>query len=235
MRRFHWLVFALWVGAHLFLRPMIAGADENIIPVQLMIRKDRVLAQLSVEHAFNDAFRRRVSGGLKSQVEIQTTLIDREGSVVGTGRRSCKLLYSLWDETLYVWVQDEGRGEPQVANFSTLPPALKACGYITELPVALAGALTLANGYILYTEVILNPVSEELVQRSRRFVANPRGARSGRSNTVLGAVAGLFSRRGGALGDVVEFSSLPLERPSRTRLDVPQTQPRLPQARGGRP
>ncbi|MEL6185543.1 MAG: hypothetical protein AAFU79_13055, partial [Myxococcota bacterium] len=137
------------------------------------------------------------------------------GDVVGRGRRTCRLLYSLWDEQIYVQVEDLGGAPRDVATFDELPGALRACGVVEGLPVALAGALTLADGYRLRVRVVLNPVSEELVERSRRFISNPSGGAQGRSDTVLGAVAHLFSREGGALGDTTDFEMGPLDRPSR--------------------
>ena len=214
MRRTASLVLWVWVAAW----PNVeAGAESaTAVSVDLALENERVVAQLRVDGAFTPSFRRRLSGGLESRVEIETRLTDREGAVVGRGRRSCKILYSLWDEQVYVSVEDEGRGGPIVSTFAEVPPALEACGKLQAFPVALAGALALSGGYRLEARVVLNPVSEELVERSRQFITNPRGGAQGGSNAVLGAVAGLFSRRGGALGETFDFISPPLERPSRS-------------------
>lgn len=203
------LVAALISGA-----PSSSGAKEHPLEASLVLQEDRVTATLDLVPAFSDAFRRRVAGGLESRVEILSELADRNGEVVGQGRRTCRLLYSLWDEHIYVQVDDQGGETPDVATFEALEDALRACARIEGLPVALAGALTLADGYRLRVRVVLNPVSEELVERSRQFISNPSGGAQGRSDTVLGAVAHLFSREGGALGDTTNFETEPLDRPT---------------------
>lgn len=192
-----------------------------------------MVAELSIRTAFNASFQRRVAGGLESRVEINTQLVDPKGSIVGRGGRSCKILYSLWDERVYVYVEDQGRRQPRVQTFGKVEPALKACGDLQDLPVALGAALTFPEGYRLRVRVVLNPVSEELVERSRQFITNPRGGARGRPNAVLGAVAGLFSRQGGALGDTYDFVGRNLDRPM---LPLPSVRVQTPtQAKAVRP
>lgn len=193
--------------------PRLVRGEPRRVEVALARQGERIVADLSVRSAFDAPFRRRVAGGLESRVEIETRLLDSGGTLVGRGRRSCKLLYSLWDERVYVSVEDDGRPGPLVRTYGEIEPALSDCGRVRGLPVALAGALTLSTGYRLEARVVLNPVSEELVERSRQFITNPRGGARGRPNAVLGAVAGLFSQEGGALGDTVDFVSWPLARP----------------------
>ncbi|MBX2813077.1 MAG: hypothetical protein KTR25_14780 [Myxococcales bacterium] len=200
----------------------LAEAKTESVAVTLTSKNDRILATFSIIPVFTDSFKKRINGGLESKVEVLTQLLDREGSIVGSGHRSCKFLYLLWDETLYVSVSDNGAQQPYVDKFKDVAPALAACGKIHNLRVALAGALTLADGYVLQVSTILNPVSEELVRRSRQFVTNPRGSRSGSSKNLLITLAGLFGRRGNTLGDVHELRSFPLRRPVGIEL-IPST------------
>lgn len=188
--------------------------------VNLISQGDQILASFNIEKVFDKSFYERISGGLEGRVEIQAQLVDREGSVVGTGERSCKLVYSLWDETLYASVLDRNQKSPIVQTFDSISQALSSCGNIENFPVALAGSLALANGYILYIQVILNPISEEIIERSRQFVANPRGNRGGSSKNLLSAVASLFSRgrKGSTLGEISRFRSQLLSRPPRPDL-----------------
>lgn len=202
-----------WVLVLLLVLPRLAGAEPEATEVRLDREDTRVVAGMDITPGFTETFRARVEGGLESRVEILTELRDREGAVVGRGLRSCKLLYSLWDERVYVSVRDEGRDQAQLSTFVEVDRAIAACGHIRKLPVALFGALTLAGGYRLNVRLVLNPVSDELVERSRQFVANPRGSGRGGSNAVLGTIAGLFSQEGGALGETLDFRSGALPRP----------------------
>lgn len=184
------------------------------LTVALSRETDRVVASFSVSSAFTDSFRRRLRGGLESRVDIKTLLLDREGVIVGRGRRQCRLLHPVWEERVYVRVEDDGRPEPVVLMFYKAADALAACGIVRSLPVGLVGALALSDGYRLETRVALNPVSEELVERSRQFASNPRGGARGRPNALLGLFARFFGGRDSALGGTFAFSSGPMKRPS---------------------
>ncbi len=214
---------AVVFASSLFGGPARAEPPEALA-VRLRVEEDLVLAEFEIESAFSADFRRRVEGGLESRVEIETELLDRTGSTIGRGARSCKLLYSLWDEEVYVAVEDQGRSSPRLEVHRRVDDALSACGRATGLPVGLAATLALRDGYVLEVRVALNPVSEELVRRSRQFIANPRGGSRGRSSTVLGAVAGLFGPGGGAPFDVSVHRSPPLPRPSARRPLAPSAE-----------
>jgi hypothetical protein len=212
------------VAVALLLGGRAARAEERALRATLRLEGEQVRARFSVASALTERFRRRVAGGLESRVIIETRLLDGEGETVGRGRRFCKLLYSLWDEQVYVSLDDEGRPRPRILTFPEVEPALAACVAPRGLPVGLAGALSLDGGYRLVVRVALNPVSEELVERSRQFVTNPRGGARGRPNAVLGAVAGLFGAEGGALGETFEFRSAALLRPRRTAATADTTE-----------
>lgn len=192
----------------------VSAAEVRPLEVRLRVENERVTADFSVAPAVDDEFRRRVDGGLESRVEIATRLLDARGETVGRGGRTCKLLYSLWDEQVFLTLKDDDQPRARVFVFDTVEPAIAACVEVAGLSVGLAGALSLAKGYRLQVRVVLNPVSEDMVERSRQFITNPRGGARARPNAVLGAVAELFGGWEGALGGVSAFVSPPLSRPA---------------------
>lgn len=225
-------------GPMMFVLALSVGLAEGSehLPVDLRVHEDRVLASFSVDAAIDEEFRRRMAGGLESRVEILTQLTDARGQVVGRGQRSCKLLYSLWDEQTFATIADAARPPPGTETFETVETAVKACVEVEELPVALAGALTLADGYHLRVRVILNPVSEEMVERSRQFITNPQGGARTGPNSVLGALAGLLGDDEGPRGPSAVFRSERLTRPSRlARVGRPSTGTATAGPNGARP
>lgn len=188
----------------------LSAPKPALLSAELARQGEHLVASFRVTSAFDDDFRRKVDGGLESRVEIFTELTDASGDVVGSGRRSCKILYSVWDERVFVLIRDEGRASPRQLVFEQVEPALDACGRADRLPVGFSAATSETRGFRLHTLISLNPVSEELVERSRQFVSNPSGVTKGGPNAVLGAVAGLFSREGSVLGSAVEMKSPPL-------------------------
>ena len=101
----------------------------------------------------------------------------------------------------------------QRKRFIVLDEGLKACGRVDRIVVGDGALLTRPSGYRLYVAVSLNPVSEELLERSREFSSNPKGGGAGRSPSLLGGVARLFHGDSTAGGETFYFRSQMLVRP----------------------
>ena len=91
--------------------------------------------------------------------------------------------------------------------------ALKECGEIRGLPVADTVLLRDGQAFRVHVAVALNPVSPDLLERTKEFLSNPRGSTSGRPQAFFGAVAQFFRSDSDALGEVFQFRSRPLPRP----------------------
>jgi hypothetical protein len=197
----------------LLVAAMLAGQpNPEAAPVAVTLQKGSriVTASFDVTSAFTEQFRKRLNGGILSTVEIQMKLIDADNAEVASTSRRCDLRLDIWDDVLLVRIQDPER--TQRKRHIILDEGIKACGMVDRIMIADGALLTRPNGYRLYVAVNLNPVSEELLERSREFSSNPKGG-GGRPPSLLGGVAKLFHGDANAGGETFYFRSQTLVRP----------------------
>jgi hypothetical protein len=191
-----------------------ARAQEEPAPlkVKLGLTGSTVTASFDVTGAFTEGFRRRLSGGLTSRVLIEIDLEDLAGTSIATEVRACQLRLDIWDDVLYVAVTDAERTRRK--TYVLTDEAVKACGIVEKTPLADSTLLVRQSGYRLTVRVALNPVSPEVLDRTREFMDNSHGV-EGRSRAFFGAVAKLFRSESSSGGERFIFESQPLSRPTK--------------------
>ncbi len=197
-----------------FLLAALAGQPrEEPAPLSVTLARGSriVTASFDVTSAFTEQFRKRLNGGILSTVEIEMKLLDTDNAEVAATSRRCDLRLDIWDDVLLVRIQDPER--TQRKRFIAVDEGLKACGDVDRAVIADGTLLTRPAGYRLYVAVSLNPVSEDLLERSREFSSNPRGGGAGRPPSLLGGVAKLFHGDSTAGGQTFYFQSQMLVRP----------------------
>ncbi len=190
----------------------IAQSEPAPLEVSWSLDRDVVTANYDVTSAFTEKFRRRLSGGLTSRALIEAVLRDSRGTTLAVQVRSCELRLDVWDEVVYGRIRDATRLKRR--TYALIDDALRACGVVRvsmlDLPL-----LRESGGYELTVTVALNPVSPELLERTREFVADPRGTGGARSRAFFGAVARLFRSESEVRGSSFVFRSRRLNRPRR--------------------
>ena len=206
----------LLLGA--LISPAVQADDQAPQPLRvgLGVKGETVTASFDVTPTLlrTASFRRRLDGGLTGRVIIELFLLDGDDHQIAYAARACKLRLDIWDERLEVAIRD-GELERTLRPFEDVARGLRACGELSGVDLADLSLLGRASGYRLQVLVSLNPVSPELLDRAREFLANPRGGRSGRPRPFFGAVSRLFSSSQSAGGDTFPFTSALLDRPSR--------------------
>lgn len=208
-RRAHVWLLALALG--LSARP--AAADEPApLGAELRVVGKTVATRFDVTSAFTEDFRKRLRGGLTSRVLIESLLLGPGPDEALLARvRSCEMRLDVWDELIYVRIRDATRVRRR--TFRLIDDALRACGRV-DTALGEAAVLTADTGYRVQATVSLNPVSDELLERSREFTSNPRGTTGGRPRAFFGAVARLFRSKSDITGTTFVFRSRALGRPS---------------------
>ncbi len=199
--------------ASLFALLLLSQPREETAPIRVTLARGSriVTASYDVTSAFTEQFRKRLNGGILSTVEIQMKLLDSDNVEVASTSRRCDLRLDIWDDVLLVRIQDPER--TQRHRFIAVDEGLRSCGNVDRIMIADGALLTRPSGYHLYVAVNLNPVSEELLERSREFSSNPRGSSGGRPPSLLGGVAKLFHGDSTAGGETFYFESQMLVRP----------------------
>lgn len=206
------------VASLLVLSPSQArAADEERAPldVRLGLNGNIVNASFDVTNAFPDSFRKRLGGGLTSRVLIEMELIDAFSNTIAVTVRACQLRLDIWEDVFLVAVTDEQRS--RLKTYPRYDDAVRACGRADHVALGQRTLLTRANGYRLIVRVALNPVSQEVLDRTREFMSDPRGtgAAEGRHRAFFGAVAKLFRSDARTSGERFAFQSQVLARPSK--------------------
>lgn len=195
-------------------RPAAAAPRAAVLAASVAASRDRLSATLDLAAAFPDETLRRLGNGLTNVVAVVVAVVPEEGGppVALTGRVT-EVLYDVWDEDYTVTVRD-----------ARLPRTVRRAGgdraalrrLLSEARAIDLGPLAqLPPGrFRLEARVEVNPVSEELMARTRELLANP--AVSGRpgagTRSVLGAMAGYLLREPAPGDDVVFLRSRPFAR-----------------------
>jgi len=173
---------------------LLAGAaagDGPAVPVELGARGGRLLARLDLRAAFPEELRRTFANGLTNVVALHVTLLaEGGGEPAALAGRVVEARYDVWEESWGVVVRDpqNPRGRRLVIRGWEELRALLADARDLDLgPVAALGD----GRWQLRARIELNPVSRELLERTREYIANPpSGLRGGSpSRSVLGAMA----------------------------------------------
>jgi hypothetical protein len=172
-------------------------------------RGGRVVTSLDLGPAFPPDLRRLLSNGLTNVIAFHVALLPEVGDTpVALYGREVDVLYDVWDETYGVTVKDTAapRGRTRTfASFDELRAFLADARGIDLGPLA-----ELDEGrWVIQTRLEVNPVSKELLERTREFIANPGAGRGTPSRSVLGTMAGYLLKRADPGSDVHQFRSPP--------------------------
>jgi len=196
--------------AALALAPARALAGDAPPPCRLEARGGRLVARLDLRAAFPDELRRTFGNGLTNAVALHVVLVPEQGEEpAALFVRELAVRYDVWEERFSVWTRDPRtpRGRRFVAaSWQEMRDLLADATDLDLGPVAALGD----GRWVVRARVEVNPVSRELLERTREFIANPpSGVRGGTpSRSVLGAMASyLFQGTEG--GEARAFSCRP--------------------------
>jgi hypothetical protein len=197
-----WLALAL---------PLAHRGDPPPLEVSLEARGGRLLARLDLRPAFPDELRRTFASGLSNVVVLQVALVPEGGELPASlFVRELDVRFDVWEETYAVTVKDPVSPRGRRLTVRSWDELRALLADARDLDVAPLAALEAEGRCSLDARVELNPVSPELLQRTREFIFNPpSGVRGGPpSRSVLGAMAS-YLLTGEGSGEVHRFRSRP--------------------------
>lgn len=181
------------------------------LDAHLAARGGELTAALGLAPAFPADLERRLGNGLTNVVALHVTLAPEAGGApAALWAREVQVLYDVWEETFGVVVRDPATPRGRRLTFPTFHE-LRRFLFDVRVPLGPAAALGEAR-WVVAARVELNPVSRELVERTRELIANPAaGGRTGPSRSVLGAMAGFLLREPPAGAEVRALRSAPFD------------------------
>lgn len=165
---------------------------------------------VSVRDLVTPEVRRKLESGLPQNLSLQVfTYHGRSAEPVALYRRTCNVAYDLWQESFRIRVSQ--RGQVRQTEARDLDTVLARCLTVNGVAVAPASALEGRRRIYFAVLVELNPMSDETVQRIRRWLARPS---EGEGNAFFGSFVSLFvNRRLGRAERRVRFRSQWVEVP----------------------
>jgi hypothetical protein len=120
------------------------------------------------------------------------------------------VLYDVWEEIFHVTVRDPTNPRGRRLTFAGWDELQAFLGDLQGIPLGPSSAIA-TGAWAVQVRVELNPISEELLERTRELIADPTaGSRSGPSRSVLGAMASYLLRAEPGT-DVQVFRSAPVQ------------------------
>jgi hypothetical protein len=200
---------ALFLGA--LAGPAIAHELPAGAEVRLEVRGGRLLAGADLSQVLPPDLPRHLASGLTNVIAVHAALLpEHGGEPQAIAGREIDVLYDVWEETYAVTVKDREcpRGERRaIADAARLRAFLADLRGLDLGPAAALGT----GGFVVQLRVEVNPVSKELLERTREFIANPSSSRvgGGPSRSVLGAMAAYLLRGADPGADVHLVKSRP--------------------------
>ena len=167
---------------------------------------------LTVSFSYRDVFTSEVQSKLQSGLPTRLLLqinVERQGSKrpVAYWVRSIRIVYDLWEDLYIITLEDE-LGKRR-ARTKSKKEAIEIASKVHNVEIARLKGLG-AGSYRVRVSVEVNPVSKEMVENIRRWLARPRAAEGTSSGTTnyFGSFVGVFvDRRIGEADHSITFLS----------------------------
>lgn len=204
---------ALPVGAQEAAPPDSPAPAPNT-PREARFEWDTARRWLYVTLAFRDVadagVLRKLKLGLPTTI-VLTGILYAQGSdqPLASTLQNCKITWHVWEEMYRVEVS---RPDQQaVRQWSpTLNGVLRRCAQSERLPVAHISQLPDERPLVLRVKVLVNPVSQELLQKIQSWISRPSNTTGASTGSILfSTFTGLFMTQIGEADRVLEFSTRP--------------------------
>lgn len=200
------LAFALAAAA----APPARAAAASPVPVTLTSRDGRVAATVDLSGALPPDLTSRLGNGLRNVVAVYVTVVPEGAEAPSAGfARIIDVLFDVWEERWTVTIRDPqspGGRRRTLASETELRELLTRAA---DGELGPASALP-SSPFELRVRIDVNPVSPELLARTREYLAGAAGRPGGASRSVLGAVAGFLLREPEEDAGVLALRSAPL-------------------------
>jgi hypothetical protein len=214
MRRFAWAACAALLIA---LAARIAASQEPppSAPSQLSSRRANfswdpkgtlLRASFSYRDVVDAEVQKKLQSGLPTVIVMRAYVYAEskpETAVAGT-LKSCRIAFDVWDEVYRLQISQPGGETTSVAV--NLEGVLRRCADARDLPVVDKGLLQGGAAYFITAMIEVNPISQEMLERIRRWVSRPPGSTSTTpGDSLFGSFVGLFVARIGQAERTLAF------------------------------
>lgn len=186
-KRHCWLTLAalLVVGSA---RAVPAGG----LDVERRVERGLVVAEIRAPELMDSALRERIKSGLTNRLVIDVKLVPEGfGAPIFEVTRTIEIVYDLWDERYLVELR--GGGPARTVHTASIDEVAALLGQPLRVELGSAAACEAKRRYRVDATLTVNPVSPQVLQRSREMLTPTPGERGGSSSrSLFGSVARIF-------------------------------------------
>lgn len=192
-------------------RPSVARADDE--PPKLVAKTstftwEKTLLRMTVAYreVVDDEIATKIRGGTPQTIVLRAYLFEEGADTpIALTAKSCKVTWDLWEEVFTFKVVQPG-GESTPSPAPNLEGVLNRCATAQGIVVVDRGRLSTEKRYVVQGLVEVNPVSQEMLERIKKWVSRPSGATTlGAGDALFSSFVGLFVTRIGSADRVLKF------------------------------
>lgn len=154
-----------------------------------------VLLGVSFRDIVDAEISKKLASGLPTVIVLRAWLFRDGGSdPVAVTAKTCKIVYDLWDEVYKLQITQPGGQTDSVAV--NQEGVLRQCAEAKKLRLAERSELDTNTRFFVAALVEINPLSQETLDRIKRWVTRPNGsAPASKGDSLFGSFVGLFVTR----------------------------------------
>lgn len=162
---------------------------------QVVTEKNVVKLTVSFRDVIDAEIAKKLQSGLPTVVTMRGYVFrESGGDPIALTAKSCRIVYDLWDEVFRIQLAQPGG--PTSAVAVNVEGVLRNCCEAKKLPLVDRKLLGGSVRYFVATLVEVNPVSQEMLERIKRWVTRPNGSNAiGPGDSLFGSFVGLFVAR----------------------------------------
>lgn len=162
---------------------------------EVTLEGKHVLLGVSFRDVVDAEIAKKLASGLPTVIVLRAWLFRDGGSdPVGMTAKTCKIVYDLWDEVYKLQITQPGGQTDSVAV--NQEGVLRQCAEAKKLRLAERGEMDSNTRFFVAALVEVNPLSQETLDRIKRWVTRPNGSQSsGKGDSLFGSFVGLFVTR----------------------------------------
>jgi hypothetical protein len=192
--------------AALALSVVALPAAAEPLAVVLTSHAERVSATIDLSPVLPPKLEEELGNGLRNVVAIFVAVVPvASGQASHGSARVVEVLYDVWEETWVVTTRDAGSPSGRRQTIRSRVELGQLLARAADVELGTLGSLP-AGRFALEVRIDVNPVSPELLERTREYLAASAGP-AGASRSVLGTVAGFLLRGPGDDGRIFLFRS----------------------------
>jgi hypothetical protein len=181
---------------------------------QIALEKGVVELSVGFREVIDAQIAKKLESGLPTVVTMRGYLFrESGGDPIALTAKSCRVVYDLWDEVFRIQLVQPGGATSAVAV--NVEGVMRNCCEAKKLPLADRASLADDARYFVATLIEVNPVSQEMLDRIKRWVTRPRGGSAiGPGDSLFGSFVGLFVARIGDADRQLAFRTQVFSPPS---------------------